>query len=248
MKRYMQKISLAAISLILICYVQVQAQSPNPPIFLAPPPTPDIGEPGKRSAAGSRGCGQDVNKPVSSQKQLIALLPIYPKSEQVFAITIAERPDFWFYIPYSSSFTYGEFVLEDESQNQTIYKTSLTEAPGIVNLRLPFSAAPLQIGKQYHWYFNIYSKKNNQIVADVEGYVKRAPLYSSLKTQLEKATPSQQVTLYGANGIWYEALSVASQLRHTQPQNTSWTALLQSVGLKDITNEPKVECCKLEIQ
>lgn len=244
----MQKISLAAISLILICYVQVRAQSLNLPIFVAPPPPPDIGEPGKRSAAGSRGCGQDVNQPVSSQKQLTALLPIYPKSEQVFATTIAERPDFWFYVPYSSSVAYGEFVLEDEAQNQTIYKTSLTGAPGIVNLRLPSIAAPLQIGKQYHLYFNIYCQKNNQIVADVEGYVKRAPLNSNLKTQLEKAAPSQQVALYGANGIWYEALSVASTLRRTQPQNNSWTTLLQSVGLKDIANEPKVECCNLERQ
>ena len=244
----MQKISLAAITLTLIYYVQVQAQLPNPPIFVAPPPPADIGQPGKRASAGSRGCGQDVNQPVSSQKQLTALLPIYPKSEQVFATTIAERPDFWFYVPYSSSVAYGEFVLEDEAQNQTIYKTSLTEAPGIVNLRLPSTVAPLQIGKEYRWYFNIYCNKNNQIVADVEGYVKRAPLSSNLKTQLEKATPSQQVALYGANGIWFESLSVASELRRTQPQNSSWNALLQSVGLKDMANEPKVECCNLEIQ
>lgn len=245
MKRFVE-ISLAAISLILIYYLQVQA-SPSPKeqlnsqIFAAPPPPPDIGEPGTRSAAGSRGCGQDMNKS-ASQKPLTALLPIYAKSEQVFATTTAERPSFWFYIPYSSYKAYGEFVLE-EAQNQTVYKTSLTGTPGIVNLRLPPNAAPLEIGKQYRWYLNIYCQK--QIVASVEGDVKRVPLNSTLKTQLEKATPSQQVALYGAYGIWFEALNIASVLHRTQPQDTSWAALLQSVGLKDMATEPKVECCQL---
>jgi hypothetical protein len=263
MKLSVQKIQLTLaisfltlINLTLVSCIQVQAQLGNSKgqlnqslIFAAPPPPPDIGEPGKRAEAGSRGCGGDMNKPLtSSQKRLTALVPVYSKSELVFAATIAEHPTFSFYVPYSSSFAYGEFVLEDEVQNQTIYKTPLTGAPGVVNLRLPSKAAPLQIGKRYRWYFNIYCNKDNQIIADVEGYVKREQLNSALRTQLEKATPNQRVTLYAANGIWYEALSAASELRRTQPQNTSWAALLQTVGLNDFATEPKVECCNLESQ
>lgn len=257
MKLFVQKIQLTlAISLTVLSCIQVRAQPGNSKgqlnqslIFAAPPPPPDIGEPGKRAEAGSRGCGQDMNKPLtSSQKRLTALVPVYSKSELVFAATIAEHPSFSFYVPYSSSFAYGEFVLEDEAQNQTIYKTSLTGTPGVVNLSLPSKAAPLEIGKRYRWYFNIYCKQDNQIIADVEGYVKREQLNSALKTQLEKATPSQRVALYGTNGIWYEALSAASELRRTNGQDTSWAALLQSVGLNDFATEPKVECCNLESQ
>ncbi|KYC41093.1 hypothetical protein WA1_23550 [Scytonema hofmannii PCC 7110] len=258
MKLSVQKIQLSlAISLILLSCTQVQAQLRHPTrqlnrslIFAAPPPPSDIGEPGKRSEAGSRGCGQDVNESVTSvsQKRLTALAPVYSKSELVFGTTIAERPSFWFYVPYSSSFAYGEFVLEDEAQNQNIYKVALTGAPGVISLRLPSKAVPLEIGKKYRWYFNIYCKKDNKIIADVEGYVKREQLNSALKTQLEKATPSQRVALYGTNGIWYEALSTAVQLRRTQPQETSWAALLQTVGLSDVATEPKVECCNLENQ
>jgi len=248
-----------AISWAVLSFTPVQAQPVNslllpqsptlnkPLIFAAPPPPPDIGEPGKRAEAGSRGCSQDINKPLtSSQKRLTALVPLYSNSELVFGTTIAEHPSFLFYVPYASSFAYGEFVLEDEAQNQTIYKTPLTETPGVVNLRLPSKAAPLEIGKQYRWYFNIYCQKDNQVIANVEGYVKREQLNSALKTQLEKATPRQQVNLYAANGIWYEALSTANELRRTNFSDTSWTALLQAVGLKDIATEAKVECCKLE--
>ncbi|MDZ7964460.1 MAG: DUF928 domain-containing protein [Nostoc sp. DedSLP03] len=255
MKLFVQKIQLfLAISLSLLSCIQVQAQPKNPKgqlnqslIFAAPPPPPDIGEPGKRGEAGSRGCSQDINKQMtSSQKRLTALVPIYSNSELVFGTTIREHPSFLFYVPYASDFASGEFVLEDEAQNQTIYKTSLTGTPGIVSFRLPSKAAPLEIGKRYRWYFNIYCEKDKQIIANVEGYVKREQLKPVLKTQLEKATPRQQVNLYAANGIWYEALSAASELRRPNSQDPSWTALLQAVGLNDFATEPRVECCNLE--
>ncbi|MBN4000328.1 DUF928 domain-containing protein [Nostoc sp. LPT] len=255
MKLFVQKIQLfLAISLTLLSCIQVQAQPENPKgqlnqslIFAAPPPPSDIGEPGKRGEAGSRGCSQNVTKPLSSsQKRLTALVPIYSNSELVFGTTIAEHPSFLFYVPYASDFAFGEFVLEDEAQNQTIYKTSLTGTPGVVNLRLPSKTTPLEIGKQYRWYFNIYCQKDNQIIANVEGYVKREQLKPALKTQLEKATPRQQVNLYAANGIWYEALSAASELRRPKLEDPSWTALLQAVGLSDFATEPRVECCNLE--
>lgn len=255
MKLSMQKIQLfLTISLILLSCIQVRAQPANPKrqlnqslIFAAPPPPSDIGEPGKRAEAGSRGCSQDINKPLtSSQKRLTALVPVYSNPEVVFGATIAEHPNFLFYVPYSSSFAYGEFVLEDEAQNQSVYKTPLTGTSGVVNLRLPSKTTPLEVGKQYRWYFNIYCKKDNQIIGNVEGYVKREQLNSALKTQLEKATPRQRVNLYAANGIWHEALSTASELRRTNLQDTSWTALLQAIGLNDMATEPKVECCNLE--
>ncbi|MFN6569516.1 DUF928 domain-containing protein [Dendronalium sp. ChiSLP03b] len=249
MKLSIYKIQLfLAISCILLSHTQVHAQLNQSLIFAAPPPPADIGEPGKRAEAGSRGCGQNINQSSVAvpAKQLTALVPVYSKSELVFATAIAEHPSFWFYVPYSSSFAYGEFVLEDEAQNQSIYKTSLTSTPGVVSLGLPAKAAPLEIGKRYRWYFNIYCKKDNQIIANVEGYVKRDQLNSTLKTQLAKATPSQRVTLYAANGIWYDALSAAGELRRTNPQEQSWTALLQAIGLNDVATEPKVECCNLE--
>ncbi len=95
--------------------------------FAAAAPPPDIGEPGQRSQAGSRSSCGDINKPLTSvsSKQLTALVPIYSGSQLVFGTTILEHPSFFFYVPYSSASTYGEFVLE-KAQNQTIYKTPLT--------------------------------------------------------------------------------------------------------------------------
>ena len=254
------KVTLSII-FILLSYTQVQAESINrsnlkqnfrrtlnSPIFAAPKPPKRTGEPGRRSGSGSRGCRMGVNKLSNVKNRITAIVPFYPKSESVYGVTTAKYPTFWFYVPYSSNITYGEFVLEDEAYNQAIYRVSLTGTPGIVSLRLPSTAKPLEVGKQQRWYFNIYCNDDKQIISNLEGYVKREELKPALKKQLEKATPRERVTLYGAHGIWYEALSDAVQLRRINPQDSSWQKLLQEIGLNNLANKPIVDCCKLEVE
>ncbi|MDJ0734863.1 MAG: DUF928 domain-containing protein [Nostocaceae cyanobacterium] len=250
-----------AICLVLCSYTQVQAESINSstlvqnlrrklnsPIFAAPPPPKGTGEPegGKRSTAGSRGCDMGTNKSSEVKKQLTALVPFYSKSELVYGITSEPYPILSVYVPYKSNITYGEFVLEDEAENQQIYKVALTGTPGIINLRLPSKAQPLQIGKQQRWYFNVYCKDDNQIIGNLEGYIKREELKPTLKTQLSKATPKEKVQLYGAGGVWFEALSNAMQVHKSNPRDTSLQKLLQEIGLKDLVNQPIVDCCQLK--
>lgn len=67
-----------------------------------------------------------------------------------------------------------------------------------------------------------------------------------LKSQLAKAALRDRVALYAANGIWFEALNTAGELRRRNPNDTSWAALLQAVGLNNLANEPIVECCNLK--
>ena len=205
-------------------------------IFAAPPPPPDIGEPGQRSEAGSRGC-EDINKPLNSdRKRLKALVPVYSNSELVLGATIAEHPTFWFYIPHTQF--RGKFVLQDKDGN-SVYQTDVTlpETPGVVSLSLPMEVVPLEIGKQYHWFLKIYCKAQ-QPPAFVEGWIQRNSLNPVLKSQLEKATLRDRVALYAANGIWFEALSTAGVLRRRDPKDTSWAALLRTVGLNDLATEP----------
>lgn len=255
MKLPVQKIKLTlAISWAVLSYTQVQVQpvnsqvlaSPPPPtpnigelvrrseaashVFVAPPPPPDIGEPGQRSEAGSRGCGV-VNK------QLTALVPVYSNSQLVFGTTIAEYPTVWFYIPYQQQFP-AKFVLE-EKEGKLVYQTDirLPQSPGVISLSLPKTIPPLSIGKQYHWYLQIYCKEQSP-PAFAEGWIQRNTLSPALKSQLEKATPRDRVTLYATNGIWFDALKTSGELHRRDPKDTSWTALLQTVGLNELATEP----------
>ncbi|MBD1944072.1 DUF928 domain-containing protein [Coleofasciculus sp. FACHB-712] len=224
-------------------------QSNGSLIFAAPPPPADIGEPGRRFEAGSRRVCEEMDgqRSMSEKKLLTALVPVYPdyqplNAELVWGATTAEHPTFWFYVPYQPPFT-GEFVLRNKD-GKLVYQTNVTlpKTPGVVSLPLPSTAPPLKVGERYRWYFKIYCKPQQPPVF-VEGWIQRNSVNPALESQLEKATPRDRVALYATNGFWYEALTVASQLRRTDPKALDWAALLQSVGLDSIAKEPIVECC-----
>lgn len=251
-------LSLAFAFVLVITPVQAQLAKPinstprKPLIFKTPPPPPNTGAPGQRKAGGSRGClDVNVQNTQSKEKVLTALAPEYSSSQLVLGLTILMRPTFWFYVPYKSDSIYAKFVLED-GNNQTIYKTPLKGTPGVVGVELPATTEGLQIGKRYHWYFNIYCKQDDEFLTSVEGDVERKSLDPIFQSQLDKATPQQQVALYAANGIWYEALTTLANLRRTKAQDTllasDWTSLLGSIGLQNIAAEPIVDCCKLQVE
>lgn len=249
-----------AISLVLLALMPVQAQPVKPVIvvqhlpfnsirqlsFNAPEPPNDINAPGDRVGGGKRGC-EDIEKQLtgSKEKQLTALVPIYgsPDSGLVLGVTTVEHPTFWFYVPYSRALS-ASFILQDEAE-QPVYETSvsLSGTPGIVSFSLPSTSPLLAIGKRYHWYFNVNCQEQQPPVF-VNGWIKREELNTTLKSQLEKATPKQRVAIYAANGIWYEALTASAELSRIDAKRTDWGALLQAVGLDDIAKEPIVECCQ----
>ena len=256
-----QKIFFAfAVSLVSLGFTPVQAQpvksvllvrhsSSNssrqlnePLIFNAPDPPDDINEPGNRTGGGKRGCENMKKQLSASDEELVtALVPVYrPKgSGLVLGLTTASEPIFWFYVSYSSTLA-AEFVLQNAA-GQTVYQTpvALSGTPGLVSLSLPSTASPLEIGKSYHWYFNIYCQPQQPPVF-VNGWIKREPLKPALKSQLALATLKQRVAVFAAHGFWYDALTASAQLRRTDPKDTNWAALLHSVGLDDIAPQPLV--------
>ena len=262
MKLPLPQIKLAfAISLTSLGFMPVQAQPVKPVILLqrptfnssrqlneplifnAPEPPDDINAPGNRTGGGKRGCDHMKKQLTGSKEKLLtALVPVYGPTDSglVLGLTTAFHPTFWFYVPYSPTLD-AEFVLQDAAQ-QTVYHqpVSLSGTPGVVSLSLPSTASPLEIGKRYHWYFNIYCQPQQPPVF-VDGWIKRDSLNPALKSQLHKATPKQRVALFAAKGIWYEALTASAELRRTDPKRTDWAALLRTVGLDAIAKEPIIE-------
>lgn len=242
-----------ATSLVIFSCTQVIASSsdriqPGSRIFAAPPLPPGTGTPGGREGRGSRGCEIDsqISTTNSEKKPLIALVPAMTANdasdaEFVGGFTTAERPTFWFYVPYQPPMT-GEFVLRDLDQN-VVYKTPVTlpGKPGAYAISLPTTAAPLTAGKVYSWYFKVYCQPGAKMVSFVEGWIQRTSLNPAVESQLQNATPQQKVALYASNGIWYEALTAAAELRRTNSSDRNWANLLQDVGLSEIASEAIVE-------
>ncbi|MBI4780714.1 MAG: DUF928 domain-containing protein [Oscillatoriophycideae cyanobacterium NC_groundwater_1537_Pr4_S-0.65um_50_18] len=209
----------------------------NDPIVFNAPPPPSTGRPGRRADAGSRGCSGDETN--ASELTLTALVPtqVTASSTVVFGKTAAERPTFWFYVPYRSSST-ATFVLQDQDGN-SIYQSDmvLPETAGILSVTLPATSAPLEAGKLYHWFFKLYCRSTSPPDSFVDGWIQRESLPSDLTQQLKTATLPQQVRLYAAQGLWFEALSTAAEQRRANSGDSAWAELLRAIGLESVAGE-----------
>lgn len=210
----------------------------------APPswPQPESGNPGGRVRGGAkRGTCPSVDP------QLTALVPFTKENSvtNVWGLTTEANPIFWFYVPYTKDSAYPtEFVLQDEDSNPIYTEAiALPAQPGVISISLPANAPSLKIGKQYHWFLNIYCDSDQPSAPIyIEGVIKRVNLKPAIAQQLQTATPRQQFTIYVQNGIWYNALSTLAQLRQQNPQDaalkTEWKNLLSSISLDDVADKP----------
>lgn len=251
-----------AINFVLVSLTQIPVQSAIPvmiaqnpnanpsrqfkePLFNNQSAPDNVGSSGQRKDGGNRGCQEVGNEPMGDEEQnLTALVPLNQEQE-VWGATISANPTLWFYTPYKSKFP-GEFVLYNR-ENESVYTTRfmLSGTPGVVKISLP-SSVSLEIGQRYEWYFKIYCQQG-QPPSSVNGTIERINLPNpSLRSQLEKATLSDRISILAANGIWHDALTTAAEIRKRNPNDTAWSTLLQEIELANITSMPIVECCDPE--
>lgn len=214
-------------------------------VYFNPPPPPKEPPPGGRVIGGAtRGSCPQV------KQNLTALVPFTqepPSVTNVWSLTTAAHPTFWFYVPYSQNVTSpAMFVLQDENANP-IYEKAIAPPtkPGVMSVSLPADAPKLAVNQQYRWFlsFSCDSEKQSPPIY-VEGVVKRVNLSQEITKQLQTATPQQQFAIYAQNGIWHEALTTLAKLRQKNPQDsalkTQWQDLLVSIHLGDVATEPMV--------
>lgn len=219
--------------------------------FTPPPPPPDRSAPGNRGEGASRGC-------IAGNQPLTALVPIYEQTldanqgtiTQVWGLTSAEHPRFWFYVPYESNSVRAiEFVLQDD-RDETLYRTSVSipSKVGIVGVQVPSTANPLEPNRQYHWFFKVRAAcdpNQPETLEYVEGWVQRQSLDAALRDRISQASPQQRAALYAEKGIWHDALTTLAQQRSANPNDGAiakdWTDLLRAVGLENLANQPLLE-------
>lgn len=207
------------------------------------PPT-GIGRPGRLDGGGTRGPG---SCPVVG-KPLTALVP-----SNRFGVTVAAHPTFFVYMPALSSQTAPlpvEFVLEDMAGNE-LYKATFNKTSGmsgIVSISLPTygGVAPLEVGKDYRWYFSVLCQSDERSRAiTVEGLIRRVEPNATLKTQLTQASLQRQVELYAEAESWYDAVAALVQLRRNNPNDAAaaaeWAKLMSAAGLDALTQESLVQ-------
>ena len=204
-------------------------------------------QPGNRRGGASRG-----NCP-PTQPPLTALIPATN-----LGLTTQEDPTLWFYIPYNSTdIRQAELMLLDENQRPVLekpMKVQLSGTPGIIGVTLPSTAKPLELEREYHWFFELVcDSENPSNNPRVDGWIKRVQPSSELIAQLENNQTEKSYLVYAENGIWYDALTRIIEVMRVNPTDSTltndWSDLLESVGLGELISTPMTDCCSFsEIQ
>lgn len=209
-------------------------------------PPSNLGRPGGREGGGSRGpCIGETSNLIQNP---IALVP-----GNGFGTTLAARPTFFVYVPTIKSGVKPQmqFVLRT-TENRVVYRTTFSTIPnpGIVSFSLPdrVNSPTLEMGKTYNWTFTLVCNPNdddrsgNKLAA---GSVQRIAPPSQMASELARTTsPQDKVAVYARYGIWYDALGAIATLRRTSDNpslQNDWLALLSSVELQKIANQPLIQ-------
>ena len=166
--------------------------------------------------------------------------------------TVSDRPSFWVYIPYTQAdVSGGKFLLQTGDTQVHQQDIQLPATPGIVEISLPETTAPLTVGQSYRWYFEVTCPQANPTEAaapaTVTGVVERIVPSGALASELATAQSElEQVSAYAENGVWYDTLTALAQMRQNAPENAELNAIWQemlrdpSVGLDNWADAPIV--------
>ena len=232
---------------VLICLIswgmvanpqRVRAESPSADSearrirFRPNAPPPDRGTPHAPHGTGSRGdCITHPEMP--------------PLTELVgnrgLDLTVSEHPSFWVYAPYTQAeVASAQFSLQ--IGDVEIYQTDiqLPVTPGIIELSLPTTIPPLEVGTAYRWYFEITCPQTDPSdqasLVTVTGMVQRVAPSAALASELAIAqSPLEKISAYTENQIWYETLTELAYLRRSNPENQELKAIWQ-----DLLSDPNV--------
>ncbi|MDZ8226756.1 DUF928 domain-containing protein [Nostoc sp. ChiVER01] len=206
---------------------------------------PNNGAPGGNRSGSS---GNTGSRPIcpTVEKDITALIP-----KTNWANTLAERPTFWFYIPYERGRL--KLILKDEGKSTIVARVNyeVNKGGGIMGFPIPETSPALEVNRAYRWQVSFSCEPNIEpSFTGVQGVVERVAKNEAFKTKLTSTTTIQgQINLYANQGLWHETISTLIQLRRSKPTEQElkqdWSDLLSNthVELAGFISEPLVECC-----
>lgn len=190
---------------------------------------PDVGVPGDREAAATRGC-----------PSLTALIPATN-----IGLTFSLRPTFWFYIQGSVENPQNlQFTLFNQNKEQ-FYQTKGKDLPisNLIRFELPANQA-LERNQQYSWELT-YTCPTTSDLLKVDGSIQTVALSAELERQLNTYQESslELIAFYAQQGLWHDTLTELTKLYLENPEEygKQWYELLKYVNAKNLELETTSE-------
>lgn len=170
---------------------------------------PGEGAPDRTVPAGSRDgdrCHGDT----------VHMRPLMPKGN--YGLTASAHPVIWMEIPNTQAQAILLTFKTEDSVEHSRIRLSIPEAThqGLVQLRLPETAAELTPGKNYYWTVSVlcegYLNPNDPFFS---GWVKRVNYSPVLAQRLANSSVQEQIRVLQENGYWYDILPLIFENQET---------------------------------
>lgn len=199
-------------------------------------PPPEDEQPEQTEGAASRQASKcdlaDLESTAVSTERpnLTALVP-----QSNHGLTVAERPQFWVYIPETSAQKAFLSIRQEDNTPYWQQSVELTGRGGIMGIQLAENAPALEVGKNYQWaVILVCGDRPNPNDPAIVSWVKRIETCPATPTR-----SLEQAATYAQQGVWYDALNIliAERSPSSSWQN-AWLKYLQSGGLNKIADRP----------
>lgn len=216
-----------AASAALLCLAGADAAAQSTASASAPTYTPpQRGAPSRRVGGSSRGLGD-------AMPSVQLLVPDH------VALTASEKPALYWYLSRPTSVRVEITLIDDKGETPLIeYAVAKADGPAVHRLDLARHGISLKPGVEYQWSIAVVpnpNERSNDIMAG--GALMRVPMPGKIAA-LKTSSKEELARALAAEGIWYDAIALYSELIDTNPGDRGLrerrAALLEQVGLKDI--------------
>lgn len=189
---------------------------------------PQRGAPQRRVGGSSRGADDAL-------PSVMLLVPDH------VGLTVSETPALYWYLSKPTSVRVEVTLIDEKGESPLIeYAIANANGPAVHRVDLTARKVLLKPGTEYQWSIAVVPNPNERS-SDVMagGVLKRVAMPKAIEARRAAgATKEELARLYAAEGIWYDAIALYSELIEQHPGDKSLreqrAALLEQVGLREV--------------
>jgi hypothetical protein len=187
---------------------------------------PQRGAPQRRVGGSSRGFE-------SALPRVLLLVPDH------VGLTVSERPSLYWYLSKPTNVRVEITLIDDKGETPLIeYAVPEAKGPAVHRIDLAAHKVELKPGVTYQWSISVVPnprERSNDVMSG--GALRRVAVPQNIAAR-GSADKAQLARAYAAEGIWYDAIALYSELIEENPGNRrlrdARAALLEQVGLKEV--------------
>ena len=208
---------------------QAQSKDQKEAAKAMPVYTPPLrGAPQRRVGGSSRGIQAVVPRAV-------LLVPDH------VGLTVSESPKLYWYLSMPAQVQVEVVLVDDKGETRLIeYSVPDAKGPAMHQVDLASQKVQLRPGVQYRWTIATLPKPGDRSRKAVSaGALERVSMPGALASRRTRITDKAELArAYAAEGIWYDAIALYSELIEQRPTDRSLreqrATLLEQVGLREV--------------